>query len=452
MQNNNKKYTIDDALINSTADFINELDDDFESDDLIQTTNQTLVTAKIDEEELSKTPSELITADKTTSTPVKDHLDINNIDDLYSNNTGTFNTLSVHDVSYIERQTPTIIKPIHNQPANNINQKSNNTTPKSYGVFGKMLDKQDFDKPTNKIHFDEPTNQQTDDQDVISTLDQFEINQTPPVDRSKTLFKKEHEIREEIYLAKKKNIDDSIFERNKVHNGFEASSLFEEVTNDPLDIKPKYRDDEFQHTTSVTTNDLFSDDQDEEENKITQPSEEILINQTGKVDYELEEEKQNQDTTDEDIVAKKQTVDIENIENNIDQIVEGEKKNFYQYIKKNDHDNVSTTMLLNTNKDEALHQPINEQPNPDVIRTNAQKTLTNSNYNSATIQKTLTNSNAIKSEEFQITRHEPIHNYNQQKPKKNNYKLAFIIAVVIVILLAIVLGVVLSLTNIQKPN
>lgn len=48
-------------------------------------------------------PSEIIVPDKKHSKTATEYLNIEHITDLYSPNTGTFNTMSVHDVSFVKR-------------------------------------------------------------------------------------------------------------------------------------------------------------------------------------------------------------------------------------------------------------------------------------------------------------------------------------------------------------
>ncbi|MDC4184258.1 hypothetical protein [Mycoplasma bradburyae] len=408
-KNNKSRRTISDALINTTEDFLLNEEDDLEEDDnlsskkdqndkqllsidqyekeLVESTDRVLITEELTDDDLVNVPSEVIKADKTSSKSAMDYLNIDHVTDLFSANTGTFNTISVHDASFIQREGEDVIRSVDK---NNLNPQSringwtsqNQINPINKRVLNNLNQHSQF---SNKIDVKSNNNQfnSQQNQNNESNLNRSIITK-PAFPRSESLFSESKFNKDDDIIISKeqKNISSIDSLVNKEKNIFESSSIIESI--DHSDFKygiPNYRDDKFERTSSIDL-DLQKDEEiSSNKNQIAIKQSEDLMNKTTKLVINLED--------DEDIIPKKMTIDMQNIESDINEIAQGNKSNLYQYIRKNNHQNISTDMLFP--EDDETTNSYNEltETNKSVEKNNESRQMTQSSDDRKSLFKKL---------------------------------------------------------------
>ncbi|WP_027122093.1 hypothetical protein [[Mycoplasma] imitans] len=366
MDDNKKKdRLISDALINRTEDFLIEEDDisfteDIKNDDepikdgsanrptnlgslFIDTqaeipdlTNRVLVTEEYDDEELFNVQSEIIVPDKKHTKTATGYLSIDHVTDLYSPNTGTFNTMSVHDASFIKRGDQSIPEKINDF---NLSTKNKNLVPNA-NQFNRSP-QTDFIQRTNKAFNNRDDNYKI-DLDKLDTVEfKLEPNNkaqqqiktsasTPNNNKFDSLFGNDH------WSSDSRTLDTLASRAAAKANMFESSSIIKEFNNQDLPFKKaNYRDDRIEKSNRVDF-DLGDTDYLMEEMSFQQGNDYVTDNHS-RIDLNLE--------NDPSVIPKKMTVNMQNIESDIDQITKGDKSNLYRYIKTGNSNLTTSTFL-----------------------------------------------------------------------------------------------------------
>lgn len=367
MDDNKKKgRLIGDALINKTEDFLIEEDDILSDEDVkkndenlkygsfseslnqdsffnngssepLHSTDLILITEEYGDEDLLNVPSEIIVPDKKHSKTATEYLNIEHITDLYSPNTGTFNTMSVHDVSFVKRgneidleksnsfslspENQEVVPSLHNvirsaKPP--VIQKADKPIQKK-----KVLDEIDFEKLSTVEFKLEPTNHDNSklNNPLVFQSDSVKQDQIP----------KDHDLDFDS-----KTLDTLVSKPVTKNNIFDSSSIIKELNNkEILASKPNYRDDKFEKTRGIDF-DLGDDDYLIKEISF-QKEHEDLTETDSRIELSLE--------NDPAIIPRKMTVNMQNIESDIDQITNGDKSNLYRYIKTG-NSNLTTANFL----------------------------------------------------------------------------------------------------------
>lgn len=367
MDDNKKKgRLIGDALINRTEDFLIEEDDILSDEDIkknhenlkdgsfsesfnqdsffnngssepLHSTDRILITEEYDDEDLLNVPSEIIVPDKKHSKTATEYLNIEHITDLYSPNTGTFNTMSVHDVSFVKRRNEIDLEKSNSF---SLSPKNQEVVPSLQKVIRsakppviqkadkpiqkkKVLDEIDFEKLSTVEFKLEPINQDN------SKLNNPLVLQSDSVKQDQIL--KDHDLNFDS-----KTLDTLVSQPVAKNNIFESSSIIKELNNkEILASKPNYRDDKFEKTTGIDF-DLVDDDYLIKEISF-QKEHEDLTETDSRIQLSLD--------NDPAVIPRKMTVNMQNIESDIDQITNGDKSNLYRYIKTG-NSNLTTANFL----------------------------------------------------------------------------------------------------------
>lgn len=367
MDDNKKRdRLIGDALINRTEDFLIEEDDILSDEDVkkndenlkdgsfsesfnqdsffnngssepLHSTDRILITEEYDDEDLLNVPSEIIVPDKKHTKTATEYLNIEHITDLYSPNTGTFNTMSVHDVSFVKRRNEIDLEKSNSF---SLSPKNQEVVPSLQKVIRsakppviqkadkpiqkkKVLDEIEFEKLSTVEFKLEPINHNN------SKLNNPLVLQFDSVKQDQIL--KDHDLDFDS-----KTLDTLVSKPVTKNNIFESSSIIKELNNkEILASKPNYRDDKFEKTTGIDF-DLGDDDYLIKEISF-QKEHEDLTETDSRIQLSLE--------NDPAVIPRKMTVNMQNIESDIDQITNGDKSNLYRYIKTG-NSNLTTANFL----------------------------------------------------------------------------------------------------------
>ncbi|QMT98326.1 hypothetical protein H3143_02360 [Mycoplasma tullyi] len=407
MDHNKKKgRLISDALINRTEDFLIEEDDILSDEDIkkndehskdgsfsesynkdsffnnehsepLHSTDRVLVTEEYDDEDLLNVPSEIIVPDKKHSKTATEYLSIEHITDLYSPNTGTFNTMSVHDVTLVKREVEIDPKkdnifnfsPQSERAVPNFSRNNQPFNPSSIQKVNqpvhekKVVHETDFEKLTTVEFKLEPTNFES------NKLNRSLVPQSDPI-------KRDHTFNDHDLDFDSKTLDTLVSQQVDKNNIFEASSIIKEFNNKELVItKPNYRDDRIEKTTAIDF--YLGDDDLLDKDSSFQHDNDDLIETDSKIQLSLE--------NDPSLTPKKMTVNMQEIESDIDQITNGDKSNLYRYIKTG-NSNVATANFL---KQAAYKQEVKKsvEPKEDPAGSDELKMVLNGNDNRSSVFK-----------------------------------------------------------------
>lgn len=367
MDDNKKKgRLIGDALINRTEDFLIEEDDILSDEDIkkndenlkygsfseslnqdsffnngssepLHSTDRILITEEYDDEDLLNVPSEIIVPDKKHSKTATEYLNIEHITDLYSPNTGTFNTMSVHDVSFVKRRNEIDLEksssfslsPKNQEVVSSLQKVIRSAKPPVIQKADKpiqkkkVLDEIEFEKLSTVEFKLEPTNYDN------SKLNNPLLLQSDSVKQDQIF--KDHDLDFDS-----KTLDTLVSKPVDKNNIFESSFIIKELNNKKILVsKPNYRDDKFEKTTGIDF-DLGDDDYLIKEISF-QKEHEDLTETDSRIQLFLE--------NDPAVIPRKMTVNMQNIESDIDQITNGDKSNLYRYIKTG-NSNLATANFL----------------------------------------------------------------------------------------------------------